>query len=730
MNTTQTVRSWGKIGFFESRATPIYDDYYQQRNIPRQHEHPEVPQDFSDLCSKQVPLPPVFFSSQRPMPEHLMSKETANQRSLGSRILTAEMTSSRQIGGQSNDFERLYYIEINRSKALEEDLKCMKDVLKKAASEKDLIRTNYEEFIKKLEEEIRMLKTFETKYNMSDSQRRKAEEDLSRKIIEIRLLREQNEGIGSTALLEEMRAKIRRLNEEKLALLNSMDVYRTEINELSNRITYIQNSDQNERDNLAKMMAQMKDRNFKLESELKELFERPPEDPALISELRQKTEALAVLTEELEMLKRSHERELGTMRIDLESQRRLAMNADKELEFLRKRTQETVEKVVYATRPCEECGKKDLTIKYLSDKIASKDTPSRTITTTTNEISTVSTRELPTTTYRTISPARVVTTERVVSQPSTVYKTVSTEPCRCTGVKTLVSTTCSCNCACHKTSYIADTTSPMVSVRNVMEVSRPINTSVITRTMTYGAPLTSQVIQPTTTTSVYSPHGNANPISFATTKIDNMRASITTTNTATPNPVSYRSVNEYGTPDSNYPGTPKVYRINNDHHSTADDYNYQQNQTQVIRSRPMSAQETTTRVIKTQVNNINVPLPTQQNDYDSKINDEFTKRLELSQPATDILLPSRFTLNKESQTPKEEDLAMISNNMNRDASFDSIVNGFSFKKDSVAFCGGSYLNTSMGQNNDNTSNIFKRNSIMTAETRDQNVFRGGFNEYS
>jgi hypothetical protein len=46
---------------------------------------------------------------------------------------------------------------------------------------------------------------------------------------------------------------------------------------------------------------------------------------------------------------------------------------------------------------------------------------------------------------------------------------------------------------------------------------------------------------------------------------------------------------------------------------------------------------------------------------------------------------------------------MVSNNMQRDASFDSIVNGFSFKKDSIAFGGGSYLNTSMGQNNDNTS---------------------------
>jgi hypothetical protein len=698
MNTTQTVRSWGKLGFFESRATPIYDDYYQQRNIPRHQEHPEVSQDFSDLCSKQVPLPPVFIGLQKTITEHLMSRETGNQRSVGSRILTAEMTSSRQIGGQNNDFERLYYIELNRSKALEDDLKCMKDVLKKAGLEKDQIRTNYEEFIKKLEEEIRMLKTFETKYNMSDAQRRKAEEDLSRKIIEIRLLREQSEGIGSATLIEEMRAKIRRLNEEKLALLNSMDIYRTEINELSNRITYIQNNDQTERDNLSIMMTQMKDRNMKLEAELKDLFERPPEDPALIHELRQKSEALALLTEEMEMLKRNYERELGTLKVDLESQRRLAMNADKELEFLCRRAPETVEKIVYASRPCEECGKKDLTIKYLTEKMSTKDTTSRIITTTGNDASSVSTREMPmTTTYRTASPIRIVKTERAVSHNN-------------------------CNCACPKTSYLSETTSPVPSVRNGMEVSRPMNTSVITRTMTYNQPLTSQVIQPSTTNSVYSPHGNASPISFNVPRTDNMRTSMTT-----PNTVSYKSVSEYGAPESNYPGTPKVYRINNDHLVTTDDYGYQQNQT---RSRPLSAHDTTTRVIRTQVNNINIPLPSQQSHYDSKFNDEFTKRLELSQPTTDILLPSRFTLNKESQSPNDEDLAMVGNNMNRDASFDSLVHGFSFKKDSTAFGGGgSYLNTSTGNNND-TSNIFKRNSVITAEAREHNMFRGGFSEYS
>lgn len=740
MNTTQSMRSWGKFGF-DGPAAPIYDDYYYQRNIPRHQEHPEIQQDFSDLCSKQVPIPPVFASSQRILPEHLMSRETALNRTIGSPPSLADAVGHKPSRAQNNDFERLYYIELNRSKALEEDLKCMKDILKKSGGEKDQLRSNYEEFIKKLEEEIRMLKTFEAKYVLSDNQRRKAEEELNRKVIEVRLLREQTDGASSSSLLEEMKNKIRRLNEEKLALLNSMDIYRTEINELSNRITYIQHSDNSERENLAKLMSQMKQRNVRLESELKEVFERPPEDPALLSELRQKTEALNLMSEELESLKGNFERELSNLKIELESQRRLAMSADKELEVLKTKPQQTVEKLVYTSRPCDECGKKDSTIKYLSDKLSNKDQVTRTVTST-NEFSTVSTREMPTVTYRTISPARTFHQERIVSQAPTVYKCLTAEPCRCTGLKTMVSTTCTCNCHCHTNSYIStETAQPIISLRSAMEINKPINSSVITRTTTYGQPVTSQLIMPTTTTSVYSPHPNANPITFSTNaNVTTLRTSMTTTNAPSINTVTYRTMNEYSNPSENFQNGPKTYRINNDHPISMENYQYQEqpqnltlipNQPQSTRARPMSAQDNSApqRFFKAQSpKSINVPMPPKSYDYDSKMNDDFTKRLELSQPATDILVPSRFTLNKESQTPRDEDVDQA-NSVNRDQSYDSLINGFNFKKDSTAFVG-SYLNHSHGQGADNTSNIFKRNSIMTTETRDNNVFRGAFNEYN
>jgi hypothetical protein len=738
MNTTQTIRSWGKLSFDESQPNPVYDDdYYYQRNIPRQQEHSEISQDFTDLCSKQVPIPHIFLSSYRAIPEHLMSKEIILQKTFSSRTLMNEASSySKQTNVQNNDFERLYYVEVNRSKSLEDDLKCLKDILKKSGSEKDQLRNNYEEFIKKLEEEIRMLKTFEAKYNTSDVQRIRIEEELSRKITEIRLLREHLEETGSGSLLEEMKSKIRRLNEEKLALLNSMDIYRTEVNELSNRITYIQNNDFSERDNLSKMMAQIKERNARLESELQDVFERPPEDPALISELHQKTQALAILNEELGNIRNNYEKEIGSLNVELESQKRIAMKADKEIEILRNQPAQTIEKVVYTSKSCEECSKKDSTIKYLSDKLATKDTPIRTYSSI-NETNSIHNREVSQT-HRTISPSRIIHHEQVITQQPTVYKMVNSEPCKCSGIKSLITTQCTCNCHCHRSSYITtENSTPVVSVRHAIEVNKPINTSVTTRTTTFNSPICSQTIIPAPSTNVYSPHAIQTPLSYTSTSdIKTMRTSMTSTNTPVVSNVTYRTTSEYSNLNHNRMANPIVYKNSNDYTISENEYQTsQQNQNLIYlqpgstRARPMSAQEPPSqRFFKAlSPNNIAIPPPTKNFANDSKIQDEFTKGLELIAPANDIILPSRFTLNKESQSPNDEDL-VYAGTMNKDTSFDSFIQGFSFKKDSTAF-GGSYLNNSMGQGNDNSSNIFKRNSVLTTETRDQNVLRGAFNEY-
>jgi hypothetical protein len=727
MNASQTVRSWGKYGF-ENKATPIYDDYYAQRNIPLQQQIRETPQDFSDLSAKQVPIPPTFQFLQSTLKEQFSSKENSQPKAFLSKVTREDAGGVKRLQNGSNEFEKLYYVESSRAKAFEEDIKCLRDVFKKATLEKEIIRKNYEEFIKKLEEEIRMLKQFELRYNSSENERDRLENEVNRYVMELRIYKEQGSSLNSSILLDEFKGKILRLNEEKIALLNNMDVYRQEINQLSNRITYIQNTDINVRDNLSKLIENLKDKNRKLEGDLRYALDNPPEDKYLINELKMKERKISDLNSQLDSLSETSCQKLESLTQQLEDQKLMVLKINQELMVLRERPPEVIEKIVQApAQKCEECAKKDFTIKYLSEKNYNQEkqviyhSPVK-------DVSAIVTRETPKISYRVLSPSRVVN-ERGYSQPSTVYKSSFAENSHHIKPIQSLNEKCNCNCANKRLTYHAVCGTPDISNRNTQNHCGAINSSVITQTTKYNSPTPYDMAS-----AIPSNYNNLHNTNY-TKPLNNNEYQL---NTGIPQaiPTTIKSTfaqnaDPIGSTNHYAKNSPKIYTINNDHSFQLNESNKQRDQS-VYKPRPMSASPdiNSSRFAKPSIFSVEKSVPNilQSKEYDSNINEEFTKRLELSQTMNEVPM-GRFTLNKESQVPKEEDLMYMVNNPENTNEYDQDANGFNFRKESTAFNNGSNMNISLGQGYNNSSNIFKRNSVITSEARDQVGNKMGFNEY-
>lgn len=219
--------------------TPFCNDYYLQRNIPCYHPSMELLPASKDKISPLVEFPLAnnmfftFFPKSRNQ-ERLISAQPTDRSFVdglhesGLRISPSELMPS--------DFERLYLIELNRNKTLEEDQKCLKDVLEKLKSEKQSQKQEYEQFIKQLENEVKFYKGFENRYQDAVTKYQSAEQELTRKTAQIDRFKKEGITHESETIMNELRARLKKLHQEKMDLLDNMVVSRNQITELNNKI--------------------------------------------------------------------------------------------------------------------------------------------------------------------------------------------------------------------------------------------------------------------------------------------------------------------------------------------------------------------------------------------------------------------------------------------------------------------------------------------------------------
>ena len=219
--------------------TPFCNDYYLQRNIPCYHPSSELLPAAKDRKSPLISFPLAnnlfltFFPKSR-NPERLISAQPTDRSLVGELIESGLRNSPSEL--MPSDFERLYLIELSRNKTLEEDQKCLKDVLEKLKSDKLSQKQEYEQFIRQLENEVQFYKGFESRYQDAVTKCQNAEQELTRKTAQIDRLKQEGQTVESEEITNELRARLKRLHQEKMSLLDNMVISRNQITELNNKI--------------------------------------------------------------------------------------------------------------------------------------------------------------------------------------------------------------------------------------------------------------------------------------------------------------------------------------------------------------------------------------------------------------------------------------------------------------------------------------------------------------
>ena len=270
------------------------------RNLADCVELPDPCEDFPDLRSEDialVELPTAQITNIfQKLNDTLQSLREHTVKTLSLKSIAQDAC----VNARGYDFEKMYYDEANRAKDLELELRVVKEGYESLSKEKEIMMKNYEGFISNLQTENKNLKSLEVKVSQLDSQKRRMEEDVQRLLFENRLLKEQ-EHQGNKTLLEELKAKIKKYNEEKMEYLNRLEEHQNEVTELTHQLESTRQSQLSENENYQRVIENFRLENERLKDQLKQAqaqIEKPP-----IAEPAKNDQQIELIKKEIEMLK-------------------------------------------------------------------------------------------------------------------------------------------------------------------------------------------------------------------------------------------------------------------------------------------------------------------------------------------------------------------------------------------------------------------------------------------
>lgn len=228
-SSTPTVISYGKNPRARYHNKP---QYYTARHIVDSNSLTTSQTDMPDYQSKPVPIMPGIssFSSQ------VHKSHKSSQHSTVDKNKKSEVKSLR--GGSHIEFERLYYTELEKTKALENKIVELMDVKDLSIRDKSSIKEHYEDLIKQLQNESSNARSLENKYKTLENKKRSVEEELHKMKVELEVFKQIYNNKGEDEIIEELRKCIRTLNHEKNEFLNTIELNRTEISNYKNQINY------------------------------------------------------------------------------------------------------------------------------------------------------------------------------------------------------------------------------------------------------------------------------------------------------------------------------------------------------------------------------------------------------------------------------------------------------------------------------------------------------------
>lgn len=276
-----TVMSYGKKSF-RSRKKPDKTKYYVERNVISYKPATAFPLSKPDPQSRIVPLlpslPPKTSSNRYESRRHVQSSHHITQ---------------------TNEYEKQYYVESEKSRFFESQLKQTQDINSKLEHEKKLLTSHYEDFINKLKEDLKRASEYENRYNKEHDKCMRLENELSSLKIEIDMLNKSNK-MSNEVIINELRTTIRKLQHEKNELMDELKVKELRFSRKLIEIEKVQNEIKN---NDGLELQRLKQSLDIKEKRISELLMSLSQKQGLDALLEQKNKEISSLNTELSLLR-------------------------------------------------------------------------------------------------------------------------------------------------------------------------------------------------------------------------------------------------------------------------------------------------------------------------------------------------------------------------------------------------------------------------------------------
>ena len=285
-----TVISYGKNPKARTHAKP---QYYAERHIVSYQPFNSTMEAVPDYPSKAVPALPNLSGIQS------QYQNKSSQRSLLERSKRNDHNSVKT--GSGIDFERLYYLELEKNKNLEDRMFQLSKNNEKLHQDKKAMRKQYEDFIQQLQKEAQESKLLESQYNDANDKRRRLEEELNSLKIELDLMK-RNHICNDDEVITELRERIKSLNQEKIDILDLLDRRKKEITNLRAQLNYQQEKEKANANKEQRVTESLRNMLQAKDNEIEELRKKGDEADEAKSALRTRDADINTLKNKIEQL--------------------------------------------------------------------------------------------------------------------------------------------------------------------------------------------------------------------------------------------------------------------------------------------------------------------------------------------------------------------------------------------------------------------------------------------
>ena len=232
-------------------------NYLNYRGIVSAEPLREVQPDVNDFTGEtMIPVQNTITSSEIKKEDYsAINNMVYTEQDYANKVSSNVFQNSQQPKDYSSnmELEKNYYIEKEKGLFLAKRIEEVESNNKRTVETKENLKRHYEDIIERMSRENQELKKLERSYFELDEEKKRLEREIAKYKVEVEMLKD-NQRSDESELVQNLRLKIRNLNEEKQELTRTLQVQQNEIITLRGQINSYSLQSQRERDNFQRQI--------------------------------------------------------------------------------------------------------------------------------------------------------------------------------------------------------------------------------------------------------------------------------------------------------------------------------------------------------------------------------------------------------------------------------------------------------------------------------------------